>query len=528
MMRFLSLIAAAIALVAATAVTAVPSDLVPLSASSASSASSGSAACSAIALSLPSSQFLTPASVSYTSAQNGGFNPLNNKLQPACIVQPSSTADVATIIKAVFKKRANYAVRSGGHTGMAGWDSVQGGVLIDFSKMTAFSYNDKAKTVSIGPGLRWGQVYNLSEPFGVAPMGGRVYHVGTGLILGGGLSLLSPQYGYACDGLVSAEIVTPEGKVKKVDAKSDPQLLRAIKGGGGRFGVVTKYQLRAFPTGRKADKLWYGGTITSLTPDGMDAMVVLTETFVATPDDPKATLLSNVGVLKLQGVPTWLGITYLFYKGTEAEFNSVFRDFLQIPGAIVDVKPLSYVEAAAVVPLGWQSMQAYKWMGGSLYPNTSSITRPLPPLASIPVSSPKVRSTFLEVWNNMKPFLAKHVDIINSAFYSLTPVRTHQIEQGYLAGGNAISPPKGKNYVHWLFSNTLGPGTDSFPDDLEHDRLQLIKDNPSSPGLPLFLNEVDATQNAFATYGWYEQLKAQYERFDKSSFSLKYQQGPTF
>ncbi len=61
------------------------------------------------------------------------------------------------------------------------------------------------------------------------------------------MSLLSPQYGYACDGLVSADIVTAEGKIKTLNAKTDAQLLRAIKGGGGKFGVVTRYTLQAFP-----------------------------------------------------------------------------------------------------------------------------------------------------------------------------------------------------------------------------------------------------------------------------------------
>ncbi|KAJ9474900.1 FAD-binding PCMH-type domain-containing protein [Pseudozyma hubeiensis] len=492
--------------------------------------SSGAAACSSLSTN-PSITVLTPSSdpSSYSSAKTSGFNPLNNKLSPSCIVQPTATADVSTIMKAIFTSNSAFAVRSGGHTGMAGWDSVEGGVLIDFSKMTGFAFDAGAGTVSVEPGLRWGDVYNLSAVHGVAPMGGRVSHVGTGLILGGGLSLLSPLYGYACDGLVEAEIVSPEGNVLTVNKDTNPTLLRAIKGGGGRFGVVTKYTLRAFPTGTNDEKNWYGGSITSLDPLGMDAMVSLTEKFVATPDDPKATLLSNVGLLKIQGVPTWLGSTFLFYKGTKEEFDCVFRDFLAIPAAIVDVKPLSYLEAAATTPLGWTSTQAYKWMGGSLYPNASLTARPLPSVVpAIPIVNVDAPSTYLALWNNLKPFLAKHADVIGSAFFSITPVRTNQIEQGYLAGSNAISPPRGRSYMHWLFSTILEENTDSFPEDLERDRLQLIRDNPSDRGLPLFLNEVDASQNAFKTYGWYEELKQEYRNFDPSGFSVKHQQGPKF
>ncbi len=59
-------------------------------------------------------------------------------------------------------------------------------MLIDFSSMRGFSYDATTSTVSVEPGLRWGEVYNMSEPYGVAPMGGRVSHVGTGLVLEGG------------------------------------------------------------------------------------------------------------------------------------------------------------------------------------------------------------------------------------------------------------------------------------------------------------------------------------------------------
>ena len=477
--------------------------------------SAAASACDDIAKALSSDVFTASSNASaYAAAKNGGYNPLNNKLEPTCIVQPTTTADVAAVMKAIYRNKANYAVRAGGHTGLAGWDSVQGGVLIDFSRMTKFTYNQNAGTVSVEPGLRWGDIYSQAEAFGVAPMGGRVEHVGTGLILGGGLSLLSPQYGYACDGLVSADVVTVDGKIKKVDAKSDPQLLRAIKGGGGRFGVVTSYELKAFPTGHKDDKLWYGGTLVALSEASMEALVQATEKFVAAADDAKATLLTNVGMLKQVGLPLWLGNAFVFYKGSKDEFNAAFKEFLAIPELVTDLKPLSYLEAAATTPLGWKDTQAYKWMGGSLYPNASSTD-----------ASP---TSWLSTWKNVKAFVEKHIDVIESGFWSITPVRTTQIEQGYAAGGNALAPPRGKNYMHWLFSQILADGTTSFPEDFEKDRQQFLADNPSSKGLPLFLNEVDAQQKTLQSYGWFDELKKQYKKVDPKAFSIAHQQGPTF
>lgn len=480
----------------------------------------GASACLDIISACISATVLTASNddTAYRSAQYGGFNPQNNVLTPSCIVQPTTTEDVAQAMRAIHLHKAYYAVRSGGHTGMEGWDSVDSGVLIDFSLMTAFSYNEIAQTVTVQPGLRWGEIYNLTEPYGASPMGGRVEHVGTGLILGAGLSLLSPQYGYACDGLLEAEVVLVNGSVVEVDATSDPGLLRAIKGGGGRFGIVTRYVLKAFPTGTRHEMRWYGGTITTRTEQGMAQMVQATEKFVATADDPSATLLYNVGMLKQAGLPQYVGIAMLFYKGTPDGFNRVFDDFLAIPNCTTDIKPMSYLDAAKVIPVGWTDKQAYKWIGGSLYASSS-------PSAS---ASNVLATSWLSTYTNVLALIKKHESTLESAFWSLTPVRTTQINQGYAAGGNALSPPQGSNYMHYLFSTILGQGTTSFPTELEADRQKFLAENPSSEGLPLFLNEVDVQQKTFQSYGWFDELQEVYKRIDPEGFSLRHQQGPTF
>ncbi|TKY88859.1 hypothetical protein EX895_002100 [Sporisorium graminicola] len=509
-MWFVSLVAS-IAAAALTAAAVAPALSTSSTASFAVAASPASAVCEELRTTLPPSCVLIPSSnndAAYTAARTNGFNPLNNVLRPICIVQPATTQETATAMRSIYAHAAPYAVRAGGHTGMAGWDSVASGILLDLSRLTGFHYDAAAAVVHVGPGLRWEQIYEYAEEHGVAPMGGRVGHVGTGLLLGGGLSLLSPLYGYACDGIIAAEVVAVDGGIRWVDAESDPQLLRAIKGGGGRVGIVTRYILRAFSTGTRDEKRWFGGTVTSLDRTGMDAMVRLTEQFVAQPrDDARATVLTNVGLLKHNSSTLWLGTTFLFYKGTQQDFERVFQPMLAIDGAAVDVKPMSYYEVTKVTPLGWSSSQAYKWIGGSLYPSRST-------------------KTYSSLWSSVQTFLAQHEHTLDSAFLSFTPVRTHQIDAGYLVGGNALSPPRGRSYSHWLFSNILAPGTTAFPPELELDRLRLIKENPPSAGLPLLLNEVDASQKVFETYGWFEELKRVYTRVDPSGFSVKHQQGP--
>ncbi len=137
-------------------------------------------------------------------------------------------------------------------------------------------------------------------------------------------------------------------------------------------------------------------------------------------------------MIKQAGLPLYLGTSMMFYKGTQAEFNTVFADFLAIPGVVIDVKPLSYIEAAAVTPLGWKDTQAYKWMGGSLYPSSTptlpALQLSLPIIASLP-------SSWLSTYANVQKFIAEHLDVLDSAFWSLTPVKTNQIEKGYANGG---------------------------------------------------------------------------------------------
>lgn len=482
------------------------------------SPSTGASACAAIAkcFSLDGStdKLLTPSSdqTAFAQAQNGGRNPINNELRPTCIVQPTTTDDVSRAMKAIFSNDAHYAVRAGGHTGMYGWDAVSGGVLIDYSNMTDYSYDANSQTISIQPGLRWGQVNEMSEPYGVAPLGGRVSDVGTGLLLGGGLSFLSPQHGYACDGLVSADVVLVDGTVRHVTSASDPTLMRAIKGGGGRFGIITRYQLQAFDTGRSTDKRWWGGSLTYATPDAIDQLFQAAESFVAAKDDTNAYVLVNAGMIKLP-LPTYIGVAYVFYQGNAAQFTDTFKDFLAIPGVIPLVGPQSYPDISKTIGNFAKGDQPYKWIGGSLYPKTTGPTRP---------------TSYLKLWTDSLAFINANLDTLSASFLSITPVKTTQIEQGYANGGNAISPPRGRNYMHWLFSTTLAQGSTSFPQDLDDKRLAFIKSQPSDEGLPLFLNEVDSTQPTFKSYGWYQELRNAYARYDPTSFSLKRQNGPSF
>lgn len=98
-------------------------------------------------------------------------------------------------------------MKSGGHNPNRGFSSVDGGVLISFSNLASTTYNSESQTADLEPGGRWIEVAQALDPYGVTAVGGRIGDVGVGgLLLGGGLSFLSGQYGLACDSIVNYEV----------------------------------------------------------------------------------------------------------------------------------------------------------------------------------------------------------------------------------------------------------------------------------------------------------------------------------
>ncbi|KAJ4318997.1 hypothetical protein N0V94_004134 [Neodidymelliopsis sp. IMI 364377] len=111
------------------------------------------------------------------------------------------------------------------------------------------------KTIDVGPGLRWSDVYTAAEQYGLSVVGGRMAPVGvSGLILGGGISHFASKLGWACDNIASFELVTASGLVLDVTLESYPDLYWALRGGGNNFGVVTNFKLATFPLGQ----MWGG------------------------------------------------------------------------------------------------------------------------------------------------------------------------------------------------------------------------------------------------------------------------------
>lgn len=166
--------------------------------------------------------------------------------RPAVIVRAADDADVARVVTTASDAGVELVVRGGGHS-LAGHSASEGGVVLDLTDIRQIDIEVDGRNAWAQAGMTAGDYTAAAGKHGLATGFGDTGSVGiSGITLAGGAGFLSRKYGLTVDNLLAAEIVTAKGELLPVDGDGDPELLWAIKGGGGNFGVVThfKYQLQ--------------------------------------------------------------------------------------------------------------------------------------------------------------------------------------------------------------------------------------------------------------------------------------------
>jgi FAD/FMN-containing dehydrogenase len=169
--------------------------------------------------------------------------------RPAVIARCTTAADVAAAVTFGVESGLEIAVRGGAH-GVSGKASVDDGLMIDLSAMNSVEVDPQARRARTGGGALLEALIGAAQEHGLALPVGMVGHTGVGgLTLGGGMGWLTRKHGLTIDNLVSVEIVTADGQVRRASADENPDLYWAIRGGGGNFGVVTEFEFELHPVG---------------------------------------------------------------------------------------------------------------------------------------------------------------------------------------------------------------------------------------------------------------------------------------
>jgi FAD/FMN-containing dehydrogenase len=224
-------------------------------------------------------ELIQPSHPSYDEARrvwNGMFD-----LRPTALAQVRGADDVVAVVDFARETGTELAVRGGGHSS-AGYSTVEGGIVLDFSRMRGVDVDPVARTARAGAGALWADVDRATQEHGLAVPGGQISHTGiAGLTLGGGIGWLSRKHGLTIDNLLSVELVTADGRVVTASADENPDLFWGLRGGSGNFGVVVSFEYRLHEVG----PIVLGGPLMYALDDAPGAMRNARDFFRDAPDD---------------------------------------------------------------------------------------------------------------------------------------------------------------------------------------------------------------------------------------------------
>ncbi len=267
----------------------------------------------------------------------GGTDP-----RPAVIVRVAGPPDVGAAIALARETGLELAVRSGGHSGAA-HGSVDGGIVIDVRDLRDLDIDAAGRTAWAGSGLTAGEFTAAASEHGLVVGFGDTGSVGLGgIVTGGGVGYLVRKHGLTIDSLLAAEIVTADGTTHVVDAEHEPELFWAIRGGGGNFGVVTRFRFRL----HELPEAYGGILVLPATPDTVAGFIAAS---AAASDE-----LSGIGnVMNCPPMPfvpeevhgKVVILAMMLYAGTGPDAEAALAPFRALATPHADmVRPIAYPE----------------------------------------------------------------------------------------------------------------------------------------------------------------------------------------
>ena len=281
---------------------------------------------------------------------------------PAAIARCTGTADVVAAVDFARERDLLLAVRGGGHN-VAGNASCDGGLVIDLSPMNGVRVDPHEEKVRAGGGATLGDVDRETQLHGLAAPLGVVSQTGIGgLTLSGGMGHLRREYGLACDNLRAADVVTADGDVRTASEAHDADLLWALRGGGGNFGVVTSFEYDCYEVGPEVVALfvWYHGD------EATDVLSAFREWASDAPREASV-LPFTAYVPEIEEFPeeSWgepAVVLFGCYDGTEADATAAFDPLRSLADPIADLSgTMAYTELQTLLDEDYPDGLRYYW-----------------------------------------------------------------------------------------------------------------------------------------------------------------------
>jgi FAD/FMN-containing dehydrogenase len=279
---------------------------------------------------------------------------------PDLIVRPRDASGVATALRYAARAGLPVSVRSGGHS-PAGHSTSDGGVVIDLRHMREVRVLDPGtRRVRVGAGATWGAVAATLRPAGLALTSGDTASVGVGgLTLAGGIGWMVRKYGLAIDAVTGAGMVSADGRLVRADATEHPDLLWALRGGGGNFGVVVSLEFTAQPVASvhygpiiyRLDALTGGGH-----PDGLARLIAGWHDLMSGSDESLTTALALVP--PMMGRPAMVMLRCCYASADDAAATAALAPFRRLAPVAADevrVVPYAGVLEEARMPPGMRA-----------------------------------------------------------------------------------------------------------------------------------------------------------------------------
>ncbi|KAF4552821.1 FAD-binding domain-containing protein 14 [Elsinoe fawcettii] len=458
-----------------------------------------------------------PNSTAY-NADNTDYWTAASSLGPACIFAPTRAQDLGTAILLLRTAKAPFAVRGGGHMPIGDFNNIDSrGVLLSSSNFKQLSYSANKATVNVGPDNRWQDVYKFVSPDGLVVIGGRVGIVGIpGFFLGGGVSFLGNQYGWAANNLASLTVVLASGQVVTVNAQNQyVDLFWALKGGGNSFAIITNLELKTYAApattigdvqygpGEEVKNKWINAIVTNAQNGNQD---------------------DKHGVIPLalkQSLQPEVGITYqasLFYNGDN-----------QSPAVLANFTAPTFPTLSS--SFAKKTLGQYVQEGAGSQP-PPGVLRQRFYFLSIPADAGALRIAHDTFFAKVDSDLNGKLPFWVTAFAAMS-MPTAFFENAIKRGGDPMSIQPSDGPQIWIeFSHTYQrPEDEAIIDAYLRDLDSSLRSALTANGTPankfIYLNDADKFQNVFAGYpaANVQKLKSIRAKYDPSKVFTTQQPG---